>query len=281
MTQLPTSDQLRFSLAGVQLKFSAVENGENRFTLPFRGMGGRWILKFGSEKYPRLPENEHATMTWAAAVGLNIPEQRLVPARSIEGLDPRFYELGEHVYVIERYDRLRDGRRVHQEDLAQVRGIPPDGKYFGWSLEGIARLVGDLCGNADLDEYLRRMMFLILSGNTDAHLKNWSLIYPDGRSARLSPAYDFVCVRQYLPTNQLALPLAKERIPERIDWEHVARAEKFLRKLGHSTDFEKQGREFVRRCLDAWQTMRGQVHSEYRDVVDAYLARLPLVQHVG
>jgi serine/threonine-protein kinase HipA len=34
-------------------------------------------------------------------------------------------------------------------------------------------------------------------GNTDAHLKNWTLTYPDGHQARLSPAYDFVCVTCY------------------------------------------------------------------------------------
>lgn len=273
----PIDDGLRFSLGGVQLKFSAVESAERRFTLPFRGMGGRWILKFGSETYPKLPENEFVTMAWAAASGLKVPRHRLVAARDIEGLDDRFLVLGEYVFAIERYDRGDNGSRVHQEDFAQVRGIPPARKYTGWSLDGLARFIGDLCGPEDLAEYLRRVLFLLICCNTDAHLKNWSLIYPDGRTARLSPAYDFVCVRQYLP-QELALPLAKEKVLDRVGWEHVARVEKFLRTHGHVTDFERTGRDFVRRCLDEWTTLRPLAQPEHRKVIDEHIARSPLVR---
>lgn len=274
----PRDDYLRFSLAGVQLKFSAVESAEDRFVLPFRGLEGRWILKFGSEVYPGLPENEFAVMGWAQACGLNVPEHRLISARAITGLDERFLALGENVFAIQRYDRLRDGRRVHQEDFAQVRGLPPDLKYSGASLEGLARFIGDQCGQDDLVEYLRRVLFLLLCGNTDAHLKNWSLVYPDGRSARLSPAYDFVCVRQYLPQNELALPLAKEKRPERIGWDHFARVEKFLRAHGHDVELVKLGKEFVRRSLDEWASRRSSVDAPARDAVGRHLAELPLVK---
>jgi serine/threonine-protein kinase HipA len=280
----PADDGLRFSLAGMQLKFSAVQSAEDRFTLPFRGLGGRWILKFGSEVYPGLPENEFAVMGWARACGLNVPEHRLVPARAVAGLDSRFLALGENVFAIRRYDRLPDGGRVHQEDFAQVRGVPPVPsilKYSGASLEGLARFVGDLCGRDDLIEYLRRMFFLILCGNTDAHLKNWSLVYPDGRSARLSPVYDFVCVRQYLMENELALPLAKEKRPEHIGWAHIARVEKFLRKHGHDVDLMKLGNEFVQRCRDEWASRRDAVDAPARDAIERHLAGLPLVKELG
>lgn len=273
-------DGLHFSLGGVQLKFSAVESAEQRFTLPFRGMGGRWILKFGSEAYPKLPENEFVTMTWAAASGLTVPRHRLISVQDIEGLDDRFRALGEYVFAIERYDRRNDGSRVHQEDFAQVRGLPPELKDKGWSLDGIARFVGDLCGPEDLAEYLRRVLFLLICCNTDAHLKNWSLIYPDGRTARLSPAYDFVCVRQYLP-QELALPLAKERDLDRISWDHIARVEKFLLTHGHVTDFERTGRDFVQRCLDEWTTLRHRAQPGHRKVVDEHIARSPLVRGLG
>ncbi|MBN1203591.1 MAG: type II toxin-antitoxin system HipA family toxin [Myxococcaceae bacterium] len=278
MPDSSVDDSLRFSLAGVQLKFSAVESAEDRFTLPFRGLEGRWILKFGSEVYPGLPENEFAVMGWAHACGLNVPEHRLVSARSVAGLDARFLTLGENVFAIRRFDRLPDGGRVHQEDFAQVRGLPPDRKYSGASLEGLARFVGDQCGQDDLVEYLRRVFFLLLCGNTDAHLKNWSLVYPDGRSARLSPAYDFVCVRQYLPQNELALPLAKEKSPERIGWNHVARVEKFLRMHGHNVELVKFGKEFVRRGLDEWASRRSLFDAPARDAVERHLAELPIVK---
>jgi serine/threonine-protein kinase HipA len=196
-------------------------------------------------------------------------------------LDARFLALGENVFAIRRYDRLPNGERVHQEDFAQVWGVPPDLKYLGASLEGLARFVGDLCGRDDLLEYLRRMLFLLLCGNTDAHLKNWSLVYPDGRAARLSPVYDFVCVRQYLPENELALPLAKEKRPERIGRAHIARVEKFLRQYGHDVDLVKLGGEFVQRCMDEWASRRGGVDAPVRDAIERHLAGLPLVKELG
>jgi serine/threonine-protein kinase HipA len=275
---------LRFSLAGMQLKFSAVRSEDSRFTLPFSGMGGRWILKFGSAVYPGLPENEYFTMQWARRCGLTVPHHELVPVGSIDALDPQLVALGENVFAIQRYDRLADGTRVHQEDFAQVRGTPPhppELKYRGVSLEQLARFMGDLCGPEDRDEFLRRTLFLLLSGNTDGHLKNWSLVYPDGRHARLSPAYDLVCVRQYLPKDQLALTFAKESSPERIDWSHIRRVDKYLRSMGHEVDFMGLTRAFVTKCQDEWAVHRSDVTPAYRTSVEEHMARLPLLSAPG
>ncbi|OJH34679.1 type II toxin-antitoxin system HipA family toxin [Cystobacter ferrugineus] len=273
--------ELRFSLAGVQLKFSAVRAEDSRFTLPFSGLGGRWILKFGSTRYPELPENEYFTMQWAQRCGLSVPHHELVPASTINALDPRLTALGTNVFAIQRYDRREDGTRVHQEDFAQVFGQPPELKYKGASLEHLARFVGDLCGPEDRDEFLRRTLFLLLSGNTDGHLKNWSLIYPDGRHARLSPAYDFVCVRQYLPKDQLALTFAKETAPERIDWSHIRRVDKYLRNMGHDVDFVGLARTFVTKCQDEWAAHRRDVSPSYRACVEEHMARIPLLNEPG
>jgi len=49
-----------------------------------------------------------------------------------------------------------------------------------------------VAGESDFDEVVRRIAFQVLIGNGDAHLKNWSFVYPDGTSARLSPPYDLV-----------------------------------------------------------------------------------------
>lgn len=58
---------LRFSLAGVQLKLSALEAATGGLTIPAHGAGGEWILKLPSPVYDRIPENEHEE---AAQVGL-------------------------------------------------------------------------------------------------------------------------------------------------------------------------------------------------------------------
>ena len=41
-------------------------------------------------------------------------------------------------------------------------------------------------GEAGTVEFVRRLVFNALIGNGDAHLKNWSLIYPDGRTTTVS-----------------------------------------------------------------------------------------------
>jgi serine/threonine-protein kinase HipA len=62
-------------------------------------------------------------------------------------------------------------------------------------------------------------VFGVCTGNADMHLKNWALIYPDGRNARIAPMYDFVCTRMYYPNGPLALTIGGERDFERIDRE--------------------------------------------------------------
>lgn len=245
----------RFSLAGVQLKMSASRDPNARFTLPFARGGGRWILKFASPSFPSLPENEFAVMRWAERAGLEVPRCELLPTSALEGLDPRITALGERVFAIERYDRAEDGVRIHQEDFAQVNGLHPDAKYDHATYEGLARVIGSLCGDDDLLEYVRRLVFMVLSGNVDAHRKNWSLIYPDRLKARLSPAYDLVFVLMY-PTIErtLALKLAGEKSLAAITWDHFARVERFLRARGLDAPIVDEARAFCARavaCLPA------------------------------
>lgn len=269
----------RFSLAGIQFKMSAVRDPEARFTLPFSRDGGRWILKFGSPDYPSLPENEFAVMRWAQRAGLDIPTHELVPARTLSGLDPRLLSLGEHVFAIERYDRPEGGGRTHQEDFAQVNGLQPAEKYGQATYEGIGRVVGTLCGLDDLREYVRRLVFMVLSGNVDAHRKNWSLVYPDTRQARLSPAYDLVFVMMY-PTieRRLALKLAGEKVPAAITWAHFERLERFLRERALDVPVVDDARAFVPRALEAWASTRADVAPALREAVSEHLASLHLTK---
>ena len=54
-------------------------------------------------------------------------------------------------------------------------------------------------------------MFGAAIGNADMHLKNWTLLYPDGRTPELSPAYDFVSTIAYLDDNfQMALSITRK-----------------------------------------------------------------------
>jgi HipA-like protein len=65
---------LRFSLAGVQLKFSALEKAKGGLTVPATGVGGSWIVKLPSTRFPGVSENEFSMMTLARSVGIDVPD---------------------------------------------------------------------------------------------------------------------------------------------------------------------------------------------------------------
>lgn len=205
----PRGPVLRFSLAGMQLKFSVIERA-NRLTIPARGVDGRWIVKLPDRRFDGVPENEAAMLAWAKAVGVEVPDFRLHPIADIDGLPEGLSLNGDYTLAVRRYDRTND-RRVHQEDFAQVLGVRPTHKYGEDARVGGATLLKLIRGLSahpeDEDELVRRLAFMVLSGNTDGHLKNWSLVYHDGLRPRLSPAYDLVFTVDYLPRESRRLAL--------------------------------------------------------------------------
>lgn len=183
-------ESLRFSLAGVQLKFSMLREGK-QLSLPAHGQEGEWIVKFPSPSFPGLPENEASMLLWAREAGFDVPEAFLHDAEDLEGF-PRQHSLaGSRVLAVRRYDRSRSGR-IHQEDFAQVVGLPPRSKYDQISYDQMAQLIRKFVDEEAVDELVRRLGLVLATGNNDAHLKNWSLIYPDRVRARWSPIYDQV-----------------------------------------------------------------------------------------
>lgn len=205
----PRESVLKFSLAGVQLKFSVLKQAD-RLTLPASGRGGNWIVKLPDAQYPDVPANELSMLWWAREAGIEIPDHELVRISEIEGLPGELAFRESHALAIRRYDR-RDGVRIHQEDFAQVLGLYPWEKYDRFNYETIGNVLRAVAGPEAFFEYARRLAFVVLSGNGDAHHKNWSLLYPDGRRAELAPAYDLVFTRAYLESDQLALNLRKSK----------------------------------------------------------------------
>lgn len=185
----------RFSLAGVALKFSMFQRG-SRLTAPATGEVGDWILKLPDPQHPHVPSNEFATMKFAQQLGLAVPDVRLVARKDVDDVPDDVWGAEEWAYAIRRFDRGPSRRRIHIEDLAQVRNFYPDDKYAG-SFETVAALIYRSRDAHSLREFARRLAFCILIENGDAHLKNWSLIYNDPRRPTLSPAYDLVSTFVY------------------------------------------------------------------------------------
>jgi serine/threonine-protein kinase HipA len=274
----PRSDEhaLRFSLAGMQLKFSVMRR-DDRFTLPVTGLGGRWIAKLPDRRFPRVPENEFSILSWAREVGISVPEFKLVEVAELEGLPTELHFSESKSLVVRRFDRNEDGARIHQEDFAQVLNVRPRKKYEGFGYATLAKIVRRICGETDYHEFIRRLAFVIVSGNADAHLKNWSLIYPDGRRPRLSPAYDLVFTLGYPDTDsRLGLQLSREKAFSRITREHF---ERLAEKVGESP--ERTGEivsETAARARETWGRVGPSLPlgPEIREALDQHLRMVAL-----
>jgi len=156
---------LRFSLAGVQLKFSAIIDAAGGLTIPASGIGGGWIVKLPSQEYRGVPENEFSMMSLARMVGINVPAIDLVDIGDIKNLPDGIDRLGDKAFIIERFDRREDGTSVHIEDFAQVYGVYAENKYKKASNRNIAAVIAAESDHADVAEFIRRLTFSTLIPN--------------------------------------------------------------------------------------------------------------------
>ena len=267
---------LRFSLAGVQLKFSALMETAKGLTLPVDGVGGDWIVKLPSPRFEAVPENEYAMMTLARAAGIDVPEVRLVRTSDIGRLPMDLPEAFGQSLAVRRFDRLGAGERVHIEDFAQVFRVYPENKYKRASYGSIARVLWLEPGEEAIVEYTRRLVFNVLIGNADAHLKNWSLIYPDRRTPVLSPAYDLVSTVPYIPDDRLALTLDDTKEFAEID---LGRFRRFAEKAGLPDRLVGQvARETAAKVRDLWcshEPLRA-LPERIHDAIAAHMRTVPL-----
>ena len=206
---------MRFSLAGVQLKFSAVQQANGGLTIPATGKGGSWIVKLPSSRFDAVPENEYSMMELARMLGMDVPETQLLPINQIANIPDGIGKFGDafknaQAFVIKRFDRAGD-QAVHIEDFAQVFGVYPQDKYKKASMRNIAQVIGIEGQDEDIAEFTRRLVFNTLIGNADMHLKNWSVIYKDKRTASIAPAYDFVSTIPYIPDDSASLKVSRSK----------------------------------------------------------------------
>jgi len=213
----------KLSVAGVQRKLSVGTLREgNRTRLTVVGaLGGTHILKPPTPEYPGMVELEHWSMRRAALMGIEVPPCGLVRLAS-----------GEMAYVVKRFDREK-GRRIPVEDLCQVAGQRVADKYrssaekAGALVRRHARTPGE-----DAMRFFDVVVFSLLDGNSDMHLKNWSLLGPAG-SQILSPAYDLLPTRILVDDpEESALPIngKKNRI-RRLDLLELAAHLKISNKV--------------------------------------------------
>jgi len=244
---------LRFSLAGVQLKFSAVMEASSGLTIPAGGLGGSWIVKLPSARFKAVPENEFVMLELARRIGISVPENKLIDMASIKGLPEQAHTVESMALAVKRFDRLPDGAPVHMEDFAQVFGEFPSNKYKFHSYANLAAVLWAEIGEDAVREFVRRLVFTVVIGNADMHLKNWSLLYPDRRTPALSPGYDFVATLPYIPNDTLALSFGDSRSLSEITPEQMRRFADTARIP--ASPLWKIAVETAERIAESWKTL--------------------------
>ena len=216
----------RISVCGVQPKLS-VHLERDSGTSPrvtIVGFEGDCILKLPSEGYPQLIESEFATMALARKCGIRTADFCLA---ALSG--------GRRAYVTKRMDRVP--RKRHMEDFCQLTERLTERKYFG-SYEQIARKIRlhSSAGGADAIRFFEVVLFSFLTGNSDMHLKNFSLLREDDGSWHLADAYDLLPVKLILPedTEDMALTLNGKKA--KIDGEDFMAFAKTIGLNGRQTE---------------------------------------------
>ena len=185
-------DTGQFSLAGAQPKTALHFDGQ-RWGVPSGSTPTTHILKPPIDGFDGHAENEHLCLTLARALGL--------PAAHSE---VRRFE-DERAIVVERYDRDRHPgsvRRLHQEDMCQVLGLPPTKKYQNEGGPGCAELSEAIWTHSgepgdDARTFARAIMLNWIIGGTDAHAKNFSMLIGQQGRGRLAPLYDVASMLPY------------------------------------------------------------------------------------
>ena len=214
---------VRLSLGGVQDKLILIRLPSGGFAQPLAGMPSNCLLKPEHERYEGLAANEAFCMRVAAAAGNEAAATELLQLGGIRCL------------YSERFDRGvgADGTtvRLHQEDMCQALGLLPTQKYEADGGPSVAAVIALLRRQPsarialDVNAFVRAVLTCFLLGNSDAHGKNFSLLYDPATGVRLAPLYDVVSTAVYDGlTPRLAMAIGGEDDPAQVDlssWERL------------------------------------------------------------
>jgi len=273
--EMPVEDAA--AIPGVVTKFSAVQDGR-RYVVRRHGAAGSFILKLPSTRHPDLVDNEFTGYRLCGALGLDCAEASVIGRADADLPEQvRF----EQILAVRRFDRTPEGGRIHMEEFAQVLQYEPRQKYGrGLAVDwpAMLRVLDRLSPNpvADVRECVRRIVAFILLGNSDAHLKNWALRYPDGVAPVLAPLYDPVCVAAFfedVPAGDYAVNRAIDAKLRAFDWPAL---DALLRSAGllRPARLMAIARDTVRQAQAEWPTLLAQdgTPASVRRCVEARLA---------
>ena len=190
------------SVTGIQAKMSlGVDRGKKNEPdkLTIVGLWGRYILKPQSPKYRCLPELEDVTMKMARAAGIETAPHSLIRLSD-----------GELSYITLRMDRTKDGKMLSMLDMCQLSNRISEHKYLG-AYQQLATTIKRYSAAfmLDVQRFWEVVLFSWITGNSDMHCKNFSLIEKIENEYVLAPSYDLLAVLLVDPndTDELAMAL--------------------------------------------------------------------------
>ena len=195
----------KHGIPGVQRKLSlSLSRAEDRNQvdrLTIVGyLGGDYILKPPTTKYPFMPEIEDLTMHLASIAKLSVAVHGLVPMQD-----------GKLAYITKRFDRDVK-RKIATEDLCQLSNKPTEDKYKS-SHEKVGKVIYryTTTPGEEVLKFFELILFCFIVGNADMHLKNFSLLTEDSSNITMAPNYDLLSTRLLISyqddPEDLALPL--------------------------------------------------------------------------
>jgi serine/threonine-protein kinase HipA len=273
--EMPVEDAA--AIPGVVTKFSAVQDGR-RYVVRRHGAAGSFILKLPSTRHPDLVDNEFTGYRLCGALGLDCAEASVIGRADADLPEQVPFT---QILAVRRFDRTPEGGRIHMEEFAQVLQYEPRQKYGrGLAVDwpAMLRVLDRLSPNpvADVRECVRRIVAFILLGNSDAHLKNWALRYPDGVAPVLAPLYDPVCVAAFfedVPAGDYGVNRAIDAKLRAFDWPAL---DALLRSAGllRPARLMAIARDTVRQAQAEWPALLAQdgTPASVRRCVEARLA---------
>ena len=197
------------SVTGVQAKLSldinrGGKNEPDRLTIV--GLWGNYILKPQSPKFAAMPELEDLTMKMAEAAKIETATHSLIRMAD-----------GELAYITRRMDRNSDGTKRSMLDMCQLSNRLTEHKYRG-AYTQLADIIRNYSSTPmlDIQRFWEMVIFSWITGNSDMHCKNFSLLDREGIGYTLSPAYDLLAVALtgIDDKDELAMPLTGYGVDE-------------------------------------------------------------------
>lgn len=274
------------SLTGASGKVGVYRNSDGKWFLPVGSAPSTHILKQSHIRYSNIVQNEQLALLTASYMGITIPESTIIQTSRGDAEN-------EILFATERYDRVLEGSimdisgmpcplRLHQEDFGQAMGISAANKYERPGEHQMTMMFDILKKHSaspieDQTDLWDMIVFHYLIGNTDGHIKNFSLLYDKKlRAVRLAPAYDIISTIVYdTHSADMSFSIGGETNWFRIDRDCFERAadEAGLSKKIFMKRFDVMSGRFDDALKAAAEEMAAEGHIEVLSIADRIMEK--------